>query len=215
MCDHAFDSFKPTIYPCDPDRDHMDRGVVSADRERLLAETEKVRLFVEQSFAHRARGTPDTVTWGEFHTALDAMVDVFKKYYALLTQATLTGIEPEPQYDTHECLTFPWWESKRQDSEPDLRYNGRIVPHRFGLPTATVAVEMHMNKLVLSLPTLGFVVGTRAALGVGIGLLLSDKMTESQRRAAGVTLVAIGVATTIPAAMAVFRRQRDSIPAKP
>ena len=67
-----------------------------------------------------------------------------------------------------------------------------------------------MDKLVLSLPTLGFVVGTRAALGVGIGLLLSGKMTESQRRAVGVTLVAIGVATTIPAAMAVFHQRRGT-----
>ena len=67
-----------------------------------------------------------------------------------------------------------------------------------------------MDKLVLSLPTLGFVVGTRAALGVGIGLLLSGRMTESQRRAVGVTLVAIGVATTIPAAMAVFHQRRGT-----
>ena len=66
-----------------------------------------------------------------------------------------------------------------------------------------------MNKLVVSLPTRGFVVGTRAALGVGIGLLLSGKMTSSQRRAIGMTLVAIGVATTIPAAMAVFHNQRS------
>ena len=67
-----------------------------------------------------------------------------------------------------------------------------------------------MDKLVLSLSTLGFVVGTRAALGVGIGLLLSSKMTRSQRQAVGVTLVAIGVATTIPAAMAVFQNQRST-----
>ena len=67
-----------------------------------------------------------------------------------------------------------------------------------------------MNKLVLSVPTLGFVVGTRAALGVGIGLLLSGTMTEAQRRAVGSTLVAIGVATTIPAAMAVFSSQRGA-----
>ena len=44
---------------------------------------------------------------------------------------------------------------------------------------ASVPVEVHMNKLALSLPTLGFVVGTRAALGVGVGLLLSGTMTES------------------------------------
>ena len=64
-----------------------------------------------------------------------------------------------------------------------------------------------MNKLVLSAPTLGFVVATRAALGVGAGLLLASRLTEAQRRAVGVTLVTIGVATTIPAAMAVFRNQ--------
>ena len=65
-----------------------------------------------------------------------------------------------------------------------------------------------MKNIVLSVPTFGFVVGTRAALGVGIGLLLSRKMSDAQRRAIGLTLVSIGVATTIPAAMAVFRNRR-------
>lgn len=65
-----------------------------------------------------------------------------------------------------------------------------------------------MNTLVLSMPTLAFVVWTRAALGVGIGLLLAGTMTRSQRRAVGVALVALGAATTIPAAMAVFHSQR-------
>ena len=67
-----------------------------------------------------------------------------------------------------------------------------------------------MNKLALSLPTFGFVVGTRMALAVGIGLLLSSRLTEAQRRAVGLTLVAIGAATTIPAAVAVFRSQRGT-----
>ena len=62
-----------------------------------------------------------------------------------------------------------------------------------------------MNNVVLSLPTLGFVVATRAALGVGIGLLLSERLPAARRRALGLTLVTIGVATTIPAAMAVLR----------
>ena len=67
-----------------------------------------------------------------------------------------------------------------------------------------------MNKLVLSVPTFGFVVGTRMALAGGVGLLLSSRLTESQRRAVGLTLVALGAATTIPAAMAVFRSQRGT-----
>jgi len=63
-----------------------------------------------------------------------------------------------------------------------------------------------MKTVSLSLPMFGFIVGTRAALGAGVGLLLSGKLDKAQRRALGVTLVSIGAATTIPAAMAVFRR---------
>ena len=59
-------------------------------------------------------------------------------------------------------------------------------------------------KLVLSPQLLGFVVGTRAALAFGLGLLLADRIPASRRRAIALTLVAIGAATTIPAAMSVF-----------
>jgi hypothetical protein len=52
----------------------------------------------------------------------------------------------------------------------------------------------------------GFVVATRAALAAGIGLLVSSRIPESRRRAIGLTLVSIGAVTTIPAAIAVFRR---------
>jgi len=62
-------------------------------------------------------------------------------------------------------------------------------------------------NLILTPPLLGFVVGTRAALAFGLGLLLADRIPESRRRAVGLTLVAIGAATTIPAAMAVFGRR--------
>jgi hypothetical protein len=61
-----------------------------------------------------------------------------------------------------------------------------------------------MNTLVLNLPTFGFVVATRAMLGVGVGLLLSERLPAERRRSVGMALVMIGVATTIPAAMAVF-----------
>jgi hypothetical protein len=67
-----------------------------------------------------------------------------------------------------------------------------------------------MNELVLSPPLLGFVVGTRAALGFGLGLLLANRIPESKRRTVGLALVAIGAGTTIPAAMSVFRRRRRS-----
>jgi hypothetical protein len=63
-----------------------------------------------------------------------------------------------------------------------------------------------MKEVALSLPLFGFVVATRAALGVGIGLLISEKLSPSRRRAVGSALVAVGAATTVPAALSVIRR---------
>ena len=67
-----------------------------------------------------------------------------------------------------------------------------------------------MKRLDLDLPTFGFIVSTRAALGVGIGLLLSFRIPESRRRAIGLTLVGIGAATTVPALMVARRRMRTA-----
>jgi hypothetical protein len=41
-----------------------------------------------------------------------------------------------------------------------------------------------------------------------VGLLLSDKLTEEQRKSIGWTLVAVGVLTTIPIAALLFGRRR-------
>jgi hypothetical protein len=62
-------------------------------------------------------------------------------------------------------------------------------------------------NLVLSPRLLGFVVGTRAALAFGVGLLLADRIPEARRRSLALTLIAIGAATTIPAARSVFARR--------
>jgi hypothetical protein len=67
-----------------------------------------------------------------------------------------------------------------------------------------------MKKPDLTFPELMFVVGTRAALGAGVGLLLSRKLDDQQRKILGLTLVFIGAITTVPAAMAVLRRSGDA-----
>ncbi len=67
-----------------------------------------------------------------------------------------------------------------------------------------------MKNVLLNLPTFGFIVSTRAALGVGIGLLLSERLPARRRRAIGTTLIAVGAATTIPAAISVVRSMRGS-----
>jgi hypothetical protein len=61
-----------------------------------------------------------------------------------------------------------------------------------------------MKKVDLTLPEFGFVVATRAALGVGIGLLAAGGLRPGKRRTVGWTLVTLGALTTIPALMAVF-----------
>ena len=66
-------------------------------------------------------------------------------------------------------------------------------------------------NLVLSPPILGFVIGTRAALAFGLGLLLADRIPAPRRRTLGLTLVAIGAATTIPAAMSVYGRRAPKL----
>jgi hypothetical protein len=62
-----------------------------------------------------------------------------------------------------------------------------------------------MKRLDLNLPTFAFVVATRAALGVGIGLLLAGRVPEQRRRTVGRLLVALGATTTIPAVIALRR----------
>lgn len=60
-----------------------------------------------------------------------------------------------------------------------------------------------------------FVVGTRALLGVGVGLLAAGRLSDKQRRLMGGTLVAIGAVTTVPALMAVLGSRDVDAPEKP
>jgi hypothetical protein len=49
--------------------------------------------------------------------------------------------------------------------------------------------------------------GTRVALGMGIGLLLSTRLDDDQRKAAGWALVFVGAITTIPLVMDVIGKR--------
>jgi hypothetical protein len=52
------------------------------------------------------------------------------------------------------------------------------------------------------------IVATRAAIGAGLGLLLADRLSARQRRTLGLTLLAVGGASTVPAVMWVRRGMR-------
>ncbi|HEY7059328.1 MAG TPA: hypothetical protein VH458_22495 [Vicinamibacterales bacterium] len=66
-----------------------------------------------------------------------------------------------------------------------------------------------MKTFELTPPLFGFVVSTRAALGFGAGLLLASRIPQERRRKLGMALVAVGAATTIPAAWSVLRSRKQ------
>jgi hypothetical protein len=55
-----------------------------------------------------------------------------------------------------------------------------------------------MKQIPMTMPELGLIAGTRAALGAGIALLIGDCLSHEQRRAVGWTLLALGVISTVP-----------------
>ena len=63
-----------------------------------------------------------------------------------------------------------------------------------------------MKKRTLTLPEIFLIGGTRAALGAGLGLLISDKLSRDARKGAGWALFAVGALTTIPIFMNVLNK---------
>jgi hypothetical protein len=57
-----------------------------------------------------------------------------------------------------------------------------------------------MREIQVTIPELAILVGTRAALGAGLGLLLAGRLPGNVRRAVGLTLVMVGAVTTVPLA---------------
>jgi hypothetical protein len=58
----------------------------------------------------------------------------------------------------------------------------------------------------LPMPIVGAIAATRGMLGFGAGLLLANRMPQKRRNPVAWTLLAIGVATTVPLASYVLRR---------
>ena len=65
-----------------------------------------------------------------------------------------------------------------------------------------------MRELRLATPELALIGATRGMLGLGIGLLLSDKLQRHKRMIVGTVLAAIGALSTIPLAIRVLRRRQ-------
>ena len=66
-----------------------------------------------------------------------------------------------------------------------------------------------MMERKLSVPEIIMIAGTRVVFGLGIGLLLSGRLSRDQRKAAGLALTLVGALTTIPLAIAVIGQKSE------
>lgn len=57
-----------------------------------------------------------------------------------------------------------------------------------------------------TIPEIVLIVGTRVALGVGVGLLIAGKLSSDARKGAGWALLAVGALTTVPLVAAVVTK---------
>lgn len=64
-----------------------------------------------------------------------------------------------------------------------------------------------MKDIRISMPELALIVGTRAALGAGLSLLVGDMLTKEQKKAVGWTLFIVGAVTTVPILAEVIGRR--------
>ena len=68
---------------------------------------------------------------------------------------------------------------------------------------------MELKERMVTIPELMLIGGTRVALGLGIGLLIRDKLNKDQRKAAGLALLIVGAVTTIPLAIEVLSKRAE------
>jgi len=64
-----------------------------------------------------------------------------------------------------------------------------------------------MTERNISLPEIILWTGTRIALGVGIGMLLSKGLSRETMKATGLALTAVGGFTTFPLAMTIMGKK--------
>ena len=58
--------------------------------------------------------------------------------------------------------------------------------------------RMALKERGLTIPEIILIAGTRVAFGMGVGLLLADRLNRDQRKGAGWALLGVGALTTIP-----------------
>jgi hypothetical protein len=68
-----------------------------------------------------------------------------------------------------------------------------------------------MRQSVLTIPEIGLIGITRAALGAGLALLLGEKLDRRDRRAVGWSLFLVGALTTVPLVLNVLDKKPERL----
>lgn len=67
-----------------------------------------------------------------------------------------------------------------------------------------------MTEKKLSIAEIILIAGTRVALGIGIGLLLSRRLSNDQKKAAGLALTLVGGLTSVPLAIGIIGKKDEA-----
>ena len=67
---------------------------------------------------------------------------------------------------------------------------------------------MAKSETIVSFPELLLIAGSRVVLGLGLGLLMSKRLSVERREGVGWALFGVGVLSTIPLAFEVFSGRR-------
>ena len=76
--------------------------------KELESATSKVKKHVDQFIAHRERNAlPSSLVYRDLYSAIDTLVRIFKKYYAVLAGANI-NVEISYNEDDLSIFRFPW-----------------------------------------------------------------------------------------------------------
>jgi hypothetical protein len=104
--------------------------------------------------------------------------------------------------------TTRWIKATFARDEMSFRF-GRPQPQR---AASNFTREEFMREQTFTIPEIGMIAGTRVALGAGLGLLLSEKLSRDARRGAGCALLIVGALSTIPIVLGILGRLRAPAP---
>lgn len=102
--------------------DHLDPALVTADIEKLVAESSKVVTYVNKNVAHLDRDPVEELPrFDDLNGAIEVVGDMFKRYALLLTASSYMDLVPVAQERWEAIFDVPWnlpADAKKDPSSP-------------------------------------------------------------------------------------------------